>query len=131
MKYFWYSRNANLVLKKILKQVPCIECEAHFKNKSQLENHINSVHLKIKPFRCDSCDSSFAYKRNLTSHIRTVHEKIKRFRMKKVSCTKCESCFTSKRGLEEVWPAGLSGEVSLGGQTVDGLDWFCLGYQEV
>lgn len=38
-----------------------------------LKRHINTVHLKLKPFKCCYCEKMFGEKSNKQSHERTVH----------------------------------------------------------
>jgi KRAB domain-containing zinc finger protein len=49
----------------------CTECNKGFPIKSQLRNHINKIHLKIRQ-SCPDCGAEVA---NLQQHIRFVHEK--------------------------------------------------------
>lgn len=41
-----------------------------------MKRHIDSVHLKIKPFQCTSCDKSFSRNWDLKRHVKEVHMKI-------------------------------------------------------
>ena len=34
---------------------------------------MNSLHLKIKPYKCDACDKSFSRKCHLKSHVKRNH----------------------------------------------------------
>ena len=44
-----------------------------FETKLQLEDHMNSLHLKIEPYKCDACDTSFLQKGDLKSHMKRKH----------------------------------------------------------
>ena len=43
----------------------CILCDKTFTSNQNLNNHIASVHEKLKPHRCDLCNASFASKSHL------------------------------------------------------------------
>ena len=51
-----------------LRNVPCSFCERQFANKRDLEGHINSAHLNIKPYSCEICLKEFAGKKTLNNH---------------------------------------------------------------
>ena len=50
------------------KSVSCSYCDKKFWNKSDCHGHINSQHLKLKPFVCRKCAQTFSYKQSLKSH---------------------------------------------------------------
>ena len=52
----------------------CNSCGKYFPCKYTLNRHINSVHLKLKPYKCDNCDISFSRNDTLQGHIRLIHE---------------------------------------------------------
>ena len=56
------------------------KCERNF----DLENHINTVHLKRQNFKCKHCDQAFGLASGLKRHIEVVHLKQKNY--------KCEHC---------------------------------------
>ena len=58
------------------KKWKCTECNESFLFKDQLEYHMNSVHLKVKPYECDSCPKCFATNSLLMMHINRVHVKV-------------------------------------------------------
>lgn len=49
----------------------CDKCEARFKRPEHLRLHINSVHLKHRPYKCEKCDKSFTQVGD-----RNIHQKI-------------------------------------------------------
>ena len=51
----------------------CSLCPKIFHTKSSLEEHINGVHLNIKPFKCDNCEFASAYKSTLNEHKKVTH----------------------------------------------------------
>ena len=65
----------------------CYHCQETFASITQLNEHIDSKHKGIKPFKCKLCDNSFTLKSYLKRHIAANHEE-HRFK-----CTKCDySC---------------------------------------
>lgn len=49
----------------------CPYCKKPFCNSRDTQNHINAVHLKVKPYACGFCDKSFVQKVQLKVHFRT------------------------------------------------------------
>lgn len=47
---------------------PFPECLKSFSNCYNLKKHINSHHLKIKPFKCSFCSKTFGYKHSMLHH---------------------------------------------------------------
>ena len=82
------------------KKFTCQICDAHFATKTNVANHIRSVHDGKKNFLCAECDKTFSYRTSLLVHKRRVHEKIK------FPCSRCESqlgcAFTLKKHIERV-----------------------------
>ena len=66
----------------------CETCDKSFAANQNLKTHINTVHMKLKPFKCDYCDSSFGRKSNIQNHIKVVHMDYKPF-----GCNHCEKFF--------------------------------------
>ena len=75
------QRKKNKTTQKLQK---CYDCNATFKSKSGLKQHISSIHEGKKTFKCDTCDSTFAQKGLLKTHISSIHEGKKTF--------KCDIC---------------------------------------
>jgi len=65
--------------------------------KGNLQTHINTVHLKLKPFQCIECDQSFGQNGSLKQHIDSVHKKI-RFHC---SFDGCDKSFSDKSNLSK------------------------------
>ena len=55
--------------------VKCDNCGYSFVQRSHLEDHINGLHLKGKPFECSICETAFARKGYLKIHTKNIHEK--------------------------------------------------------
>ena len=60
-----------------------------------MENHINTVHLKLTPYTCPHCDKKFGHKCDLQTHIRTVHLKLKNY-----ACPHCDKKFGENGNLQ-------------------------------
>ena len=54
----------------------CLECNRAFIWKSDLKNHCDSVHEKIR-HQCNGCEKSFSSKGNLTTHVNRAHKFVK------------------------------------------------------
>lgn len=76
--------------------IPCPyeACTTTFETKSALKQHVDAVHLKLKPYKCNQCECAFSQKSNLTSHINDVHLGLKPYK-----CNQCEYVFSHKRDL--------------------------------
>ena len=46
-----------------------------FFDKQTLKNHLNAIHLNIKPFQCDTCDFKATQKGTVKSHVKRNHKK--------------------------------------------------------
>jgi hypothetical protein len=60
----------------------CQICSKAYSRNSELEVHVNAVHLKIKPFKCEICPKAFGRRHHLTEHVDSVHNNIRRFKCK-------------------------------------------------
>ena len=69
------------------KQFKCDICNVRFGQKSNLNNHVETVYEGKKRFKCDICNAEFGQKSNLNVHVATVHEGKKQF--------KCGFCNTN------------------------------------
>lgn len=57
------------VFKKSRKSYKCSICHKISRNRTHLNDHINSVHKKIKRFSCDLCPVQFYSKNSLKNHL--------------------------------------------------------------
>lgn len=73
----------------------CKECGSSFPKRGNLARHIQTVHLKLKPFQCEQCLASFGYKNHLKRH-QIVHEKAKGFK-----CRVCDQVFKGQTQLSK------------------------------
>jgi uncharacterized C2H2 Zn-finger protein len=87
----------------------CAECGASFKKTGNLTRHIQTVHLKKKPFACDQCPASFGYKTHLNRHVQTVHNKSNDFK-----CSDCNREFRTQQQLDRHVQQAHSGASSAG-----------------
>jgi len=82
--------------KKVLgiKNAFCPEegCGKAFRNKSEVEDHINVKHKKIKNFICHLCSHPFPYRKNLRLHMALKHDDSN----ENIMCPKCGDVFGSK-----------------------------------
>ena len=78
------------------KKYKCDFCqnERFFIARSDLDRHVNRIHLKLKPFECDICKISFAERGCLKSHIKAVH-----IGERNHACNYCEKKFVEKNTL--------------------------------
>ena len=74
----------------VSKNISCKLCHKPFKNKTNLEKHIQFVHFKEKPVLCNICGRKVS-KQCLLRHIRCVHTNEKPF-----SCAVCNESFNRK-----------------------------------
>ncbi len=68
----------------VYKELKCNVCDKRMRDKTNLEEHLNSVHLQVKKFKCDRCDMAFNRSQLLEGHLKNVHFKLKKF--------KCDEC---------------------------------------
>ncbi|XP_063370290.1 zinc finger protein 250-like [Cydia amplana] len=77
----------------------CEHCGKRFAIRRDLVQHINRVHLNIKPFRCDRCEKAYVNVWSLNEHRRLVHEGFKR--PLKYPCAMCDKVFDSNQILKD------------------------------
>ena len=71
----------------------CPTCEKIFKHKQLLKVHIQTVHLRIKPYKCNQCDFTSARKSHLTTH------KFNHTGEKPFKCSQCDFASAYKNRL--------------------------------
>ena len=80
----------------MIKPYSCKFCKYSFHRKSDIERHVTSVHLKIRPFTCQHCDKSFGQKNYLKMHTDLVHLHLKSF-----DCQYCDRSFVTKQSVKK------------------------------
>lgn len=73
----------------------CNECGASFPKRGNLARHVQTVHLKLKPFQCEICFARFGYKNHLKRH-QVVHQRGNEFR-----CNVCNRDFRGQSQLSK------------------------------
>jgi len=73
----------------------CDQCGYSANHRGNFEKHVNTVHLKLKPFKCDECGESYGQKENLKIHIEAVHEGLKPH-----ICIHCQKLFPTKINMD-------------------------------
>jgi KRAB domain-containing zinc finger protein len=58
------------------KLLQCPQCKKELKSLLSLNNHINTVHKKLKPNKCSDCEMAFANRHTLIYHEEKVHNKV-------------------------------------------------------
>ena len=56
------------IIMEAASRCPFPHCNKLFSNCYNLKKHINSHHLKIKPFKCAYCEKTFGYKHSMLHH---------------------------------------------------------------
>ena len=77
------------------KKFQCELCDHISANAQNLKYHVNTVHLKLKPYFCEKCGKSFVQKRRLEEHILNIHNP----EGKAFQCDLCGNCYASKTSL--------------------------------
>lgn len=55
------------------KRLQCISCGKLFSRNSNLTDHYNAVHLKLRPFKCQYCELTFSDRKSRRMHERKYH----------------------------------------------------------
>ena len=84
-------------MKALVVKLKCPKCSITFKEQTEYERHITSVHLKVELHKCKDCDAKFFNKSRLERH-KKEHLNVKS--TKKFVCVKCYACFEKKHHLE-------------------------------
>ena len=71
------------------------KCDYKATTKFNLNDHIMTVHEKLKQFKCDQCDYKAARKFTLKMHIIGIHEKVKKY-----TCELCDYKGSKKYSLK-------------------------------
>ena len=61
------------VHEKTEKPYACTLCPEKYWRPGRLKEHMNGVHLNIKPFKCNECDFASAYSSTLSGHVKAMH----------------------------------------------------------
>ncbi|XP_054154189.1 zinc finger protein 761-like [Oppia nitens] len=61
----------------------CVECDRYLSSELKLEIHVNSCHLKCRPFRCNKCRKGFLTNLSLLNHLAEKHL------IKPFACNEC------------------------------------------
>ena len=78
----------------------CKRCKEIFRRKTQFETHVAIFHEGKKPFACQRCEDRFDFKTLLNNHEMKIHGKKGRF-----PCKLCEETFSTKgeRKKHQLW----------------------------
>lgn len=68
----------------------CKLCDKSFPKRGNLARHVQTVHLKLKPFQCDQCLTRFGHKNHLKRH-QVVHQRGNEF-----CCSICKKDFKTQ-----------------------------------
>ena len=96
------TRSAMKIHEKIHsgQQHTCNVCSLHCISKSALDKHA-LTHTGEKPFQCPECPSKFKQKSQMNYHIKTVHGVHPKDRPRKHMCFECGSSFTTASTLRK------------------------------
>lgn len=72
---------------------PCKYCGKCFDSQRSLKNHMNHLHLQLRPHKCPECDKGFYNKNEMKRH-RVKHTNIKQFQ-----CSICSKSYAYKASL--------------------------------
>ena len=77
-----------------MKIFSCEKCNKTFKWKSNLDRHIDNIHMESERSDCQECDKTFTQNYSLKRHVESEHRGMKKF-----TCDICGKEFTLKQGL--------------------------------
>ena len=55
------------------------QCFIRFGQKSHMQKHVITVHMKEKPYKCDQCSYQTATRSTLNRHVSVIHKGAKAF----------------------------------------------------
>ena len=116
----WTSSNVSYLSGHMLKHVGqyfCPNCKARHKTRSELNEHIQSVHKSnqdVVNFECKMCDKVFVNEHSLKQHASSKHlnerglpvghpirAQVKNQEKLNIKCTKCDEMFSNGRQVDE------------------------------
>ena len=77
-----------------LEKVKCELCGFQTLRSYVLKQHVNVIHLKLRPYKCDICDKDFPYLYTKKIHMKSIHL------IKEFLCDQCEKRFESLQKLQ-------------------------------
>ena len=81
----------HFIINKDLKLFKCGVCEEKFTRQGQLVQHVVTLHSKLEPYTCNHCNASFKGKIELNNHLRLQHQITHRFMTSK-RIFQCKNC---------------------------------------
>ena len=92
----------HFIINKEQKLFQCGVCEEKFTRQGQLVQHVVTLHSKLEPYTCNHCNASFKGKIELNNHLRSQHQIIHRFQKSK-RIFQCKNCrFKSFESADEL-----------------------------
>lgn len=88
------------------KKFQCEICNTYISRATQLECHMNSKHLNIKPYKCQACTKAFVTMQTLKRH----QKECKGAQPFERKCTVCDKVFQTYSALREHHTAKHSGK---------------------
>merc|ERR1712150_197462 len=74
---YLYKVDGKYKYAKRTKDFQCDQCEYRANSTHTINNHVNAVHLKLKPYSCTECETKFSHESTLKLHIKSVHDQVK------------------------------------------------------
>ncbi|CAL8097031.1 unnamed protein product [Orchesella dallaii] len=71
----------------------CEACEAEFRCRKMLVEHIEEMHQDLRLFKCEQCNQQYSFESSLINHTRNHH------RQKKFQCGRCKKLFQAETTL--------------------------------
>jgi KRAB domain-containing zinc finger protein len=73
----------------------CPICKKPLVGPRNIQRHIDTVHLGLKPYNCHGCEKSFGFLNNLQKHLKIAHKKSIVF-----TCSECGQKFDRQKSLQ-------------------------------